>query len=434
MKDTKRVKKERNLSEADEADVIAANVFLDSEKSPKTELSVTRRDSEKPLASLKMMGAGSNDFQGVLAISTVNSGTPGGPLVERMRIHTNGYLGIGTDNPKTPLHIPEQGLQIGTSAQASDNFHIVSDLTGNARGLRLLNGNYGAGTHLLTVLANGNAGIGTTGPAQKLEISGANAGLAIGGRWNDPIVYTSYFGKPANDGSWGSGSAYLKFIDDVTSADQSIKGTRIEVYTHKYGGGTNFAAIFGANGNVGIGTVSPQAKLDVAGNIRCGTSQTVKKESAIIFSGLNGDADKIYELRLFGRMDTAGANKNIRLGPNKNFATSGFRNLTHRFFEIGNNANSDINIRNNGGFTLGFTDWNADGDIFIMARFYAATGKSRALEATHLYTNSAAGADRELRGNHIGWWSDTTTNITSLVIDFNGGAFTGTALLTTVQP
>ncbi len=430
MKDTKRVKKERNLSEADEADVIAANVFLDSEKSPKTELSVTRRDSEKPLASLKMMGAGNNDFQGVLAISTVNSGTPGGPLVERMRIHTNGYMGIGTDNPKTPLHIPEQGLQIGTSAQASDNFHIVSDFTGNARGLRLLNGNYGAGTPLLTVLANGNAGIGTTGPAQKLEISGANAGLAIGGRWNDPIVYTSYFGKPANDGSWGNGSAYLKIIDDVTSADQSIKGTRIEVYTHKYGGATNFAAVFGANGNIGIGTTSPQAKLDVAGNIKCGTSQTVNKESAIIFSGLNGDVDKIYELRLFGRMDTAVANKNIRLGPNKNFATSGFRNLAHRFYPGGH----DIDTRNNGGLTLGFTDWNADGDIFIMARFYAATGKSRALEATHLYTNSAAGSNIELCGSHIGWWSDTTTNITSLVIDFNGGAFTGTALLTTVQP
>lgn len=330
-----------NVPEANEADVIAANVYLDSENSPKTELSVTRRDSEKPLAQVKMLGAGSNDFQGVLAISTVNSGTPGGPLVERMRIHTNGYLGIGTDNPKTPLHIPEQGLQIGTSAQASDNFHIVSDLTGNARGLRLLNGNYGAGTHLLTVLANGN---------------------------------------------------------------------------------------------VGIGTKSPQAKLDVAGNIRSGTSQTVNKETAIIFSGLNGDVDKIYELRLFGRMLTWKANTNIRLGPNKIFDTSGFRNLTHRFYAIGNDAKSDLDIRNKGGFTLGFTDWNADGDIFVMARFYAATGKSRALESTHLYTNSDAGAAMELRGDHIGWWSDTKTNITSLVIDFNGGAFTGTALLTTVQP
>ena len=402
-----------NVPEANEADVIAANVYLDSENSPKTELSVTRRDSEKPLAQVKMLGAGSNDFQGVLAISTVNSGTPGGPLVERMRIHTNGYLGIGTDNPKTPLHIPEQGLQIGISAQASDNFHIVSDLTGNARGLRLLNGNYGAGTHLLTVLANGNVGIGTTNPLCTLDVKGKAIKLGLEGNGggqlfltnnpNDNKIYLEAFNKT------GDGSADELLLTGINSKNVPKLSLLAD---------STYIA-----GNV-----------NVAGNIRSGTSQTVHKETAIIFSGLNGDVDKIYELRLFGRMLTWKANTNIRLGPNKIFDTSGFRNLTHRFYAIGNDAKSDLDIRNKGGFTLGFTDWNADGDIFVMARLYAATGKSRALESTHLYTNSDAGAAMELRGDHIGWWSDTKTNITSLVIDFNGGAFTGTALLTTVQP
>ncbi len=261
----------------------------------------------------------------------------------------------------------------------------------------------------------GNVGIGTTTPPQKLSISGqessahgVGAGIGIsniapgGANWYLRVGATGT-ATPASGFSLADDIAYRLVIDK--------------------------------SGNVGIGTTNPQAKLDVAGNIRFGTSQTVNKESAIIFSGLNGDADKIYELRLFGRMMvTGGTNKNVRLGPNKNFATTGFRNLAHRFYTIGSDANIDADIRNNGGLTLGFTDWNADGDIFIMARFYAASGKSRALEATHLYTNSAAGADRELRGSHIGWWSDTTTNITSLVIDFNGGAFTGTVLLTTVQP
>ncbi len=424
MKDTKRVKKGINLSSSNESNVIAANLFLDSENSPATELTVTRRDSEKPLAQIKMMGAGTNDFQGVLAVSTVNSGTPGGPLLERMRIHTNGYMGIGTDNPKTPLHIPEQGLQIGTSAQASDNFHIVSDLTGNIRGLRLFNGNSGTGTHLLTVLAKGNVGIGTTNPLCTLDVKGKAIKLGLEGNGggqlfltnnlNDNKIYLEAFNKT------GDGSA-----DELLLT--GVNGTNVPKLS-LLADSTNIA------GNVGIGTVSPQAKLDVAGNIRCGTSQTVNKETSITFSGLNGDVDKIYELRLFGRMGTAGANKNIRLGPNKIFDTSGFRNITHRFFEIGNKGDSDLNIRNNGGLTLGFTDWNADGDIFIMARFYAATGKSRALESTHLYTNSAAGSNLELCGSHIGWWSDIKTNITSLVIDFNGGTFTGTALLTTVQP
>jgi hypothetical protein len=330
-----------------------------------------------------------------------------------MRIHTNGYLGIGTDNPKTPLHIPEQGLQIGTSAQASDNFHIVSDLTGNTRGFRLFNGNYGVGTHLLTVLANGNVGIGTTNPSVKLNIDPqGNGGIIIGN---------------PNTGSGG----YTSFTMGISAQSDGYATLQC---IRKSGSSWGDISLNPAGGNIGIGTKSPQAKLDIAGNIRCGTSQTVNKETSITFSGLNGDVDKIYELRLFGRMGTAGTNKNIRLGPNKIFDTSGFRNITHRFYEVGNKGNSDLDIRNNGGLTLGFTDWNADGDIFIMARFYAATGKSRALEATHLYTNSASGADRELRGDHIGWWSDIKTNITSLVIDFNGGTFTGTALLTTVQP
>lgn len=238
MKDAKRVKKERNLSAVNESNVIAANLFLDSENSHATELTVTRRDLEKPLASLRMMGAGTNDFQGVLAISTVNSGTPGGPLVERMRIHTNGYLGIGTDNPKTPLHIPEQGLQIGTSAQASDNFHIVSDLTGNARGLRLFNGNYGAGTPLLTVLANGNVGIGIN-PNHKLDINGdlkLQSGAAINEFSTDGTLFHQ------SDSAVPTEKAVRAYVDKIQSGsvginenEQTGSGIRIIPKTLKFG-------------------------------------------------------------------------------------------------------------------------------------------------------------------------------------------------------
>jgi microcystin-dependent protein len=102
MTDTKKVKKEKNLSETLESDVIAANVFLESENSPATELTVTRRDLENPLVQIRMMGAGS-DYQGVLAIST--TGLKGGTLVERMRIHTNGNVGIGTPEPAEKLEV-----------------------------------------------------------------------------------------------------------------------------------------------------------------------------------------------------------------------------------------------------------------------------------------------------------------------------------------
>jgi hypothetical protein len=64
----------------------------------------------------------------------------------------------------------------------------------------------GAGTEQLTVLTNGNVGIGTTAPASKLEIAGGDLNV------NGAIIKTQYFSVPANTtktlsvaipGTWG---------------------------------------------------------------------------------------------------------------------------------------------------------------------------------------------------------------------------------------
>ena len=77
------------------------------------------------------------------------------------------------------VQIPEVGMQIGVSATATDNFYFGSNVI-NGRGLRLFNGNSGFGTHLLTVLPNGNVGIGINAPQQVLHVNGNSEILSTG--------------------------------------------------------------------------------------------------------------------------------------------------------------------------------------------------------------------------------------------------------------
>ncbi|MGH3901412.1 MAG: tail fiber domain-containing protein [Pseudonocardiaceae bacterium] len=94
-----------------------------------------------------------------------------------------GNLGIGTTDPKTALHLPDRGLQIGASATAADNFHWTTDTVGGPRGLRLYRGDHGAGTHALTVLSGGSIGVGTASPQRRLHVEGTeiHSGGSVGG-------------------------------------------------------------------------------------------------------------------------------------------------------------------------------------------------------------------------------------------------------------
>lgn len=75
----------------------------------------------------------------------------------------------------------------------------------------------------------------------------------------------SYIGKPDHYGSFGNGSAHIRFNDlhANTSGYLMRRGTNIDFYTHRYGGGTNLAMSLTGYGNVGIGTATPASRLTV---------------------------------------------------------------------------------------------------------------------------------------------------------------------------
>jgi len=203
---------------------------------------------------------------------------------------SGGNVGVGNTNPQFTLSTANSGV-IGSSVlhlsqaymsganpgwygaeiYASDNGVSGDDLR-----IRGRTSNLGAYSDLFTIKNSGNVGIGTTGPNAKLEVSGSTTPGLFLTSTNYPTTYRTQLGTTAGasgilvlgnnganeirfgtTGAGGYGNIYVNNVADYTSA---ASGT--------------LAMQFAANGNVGVGIVSPSAKLDVAGTALLGDTGT----------------------------------------------------------------------------------------------------------------------------------------------------------------
>ena len=189
---------------------------------------------------------------------------------ERMRIDSSGNVGIGTTSPSSyfsPNLVVKAGANLGgitirSNATSDDNYLMFADGTsGNERYRGFINYNHSndsmaiatAAATAMFINSSGKVGIGTASPGEKLHVEGR---IRIG---TTPEIVSHDNITFVIDQNENSGANFL-----------NVMGGTVERFRIQQ------------NGNVGIGTTSPDYKLEVNGTLG------VNRTNGIIFAGSGG--------------------------------------------------------------------------------------------------------------------------------------------------
>ena len=236
------------------------------------------------------------------------------------------YMGVGTCSPQKTLHV-NGDLRITNPQNTSSYLDVQTGynsvlFNSNNKPFYFNNkvistdGFYSAGNTNLTfgtgddsrvtiLHTNGNVGIGTTNPIQKLDVDGKVLLRTVDTNqgWANSYLYWSahslVMGTPPGVAAHNSldlkpgGTALID--DPLYSRLRMYSATFIDEQTQKIELATEGNCWFMNNGNVGIGTATPAYKLDVAGEIRSDSIRTQAINVQAV-SGADFVFDKDYDL------------------------------------------------------------------------------------------------------------------------------------------
>jgi len=218
----------------------------------------------------------------------------GGAPTNALVVSANGKIGLHTSTPVLDLHVVtgntpamrlEQNTSGGFSAQTWDiagneaNFFIRDVTSGSKLPFRI---RPGAPTSSIDISASGNVGVGTASPQAKLDVRG---NVQISTQDTPALRLEKKDGSDSVVQVWEINGDEANFsILDVTSG--SKKPFNIQP------GAPTSSMDISTSGNVGIGTASPQAKLDVRGNVLVEgyVTELSDQNAKTNFSAVNGQA------------------------------------------------------------------------------------------------------------------------------------------------
>lgn len=228
----------------------------------------------------------------------------------------NGNVGIGTS--PTPTARLEVGGGIASTAGATSHAqgaHLEWNKTGEGA-IWLLNqrGSGGGGiifgevttgnavTERMRIDGSGNVGIGTTSPGGALHVKGGLDAIVM-----QPNALNGTFGLALRDfggterGYIGNAGVSAAIMYNTNPGDLVVRAStgRLFLSTSAASSSSNFGIVV-HNNSVGIGTTSPQVRLDVAGGIKAAGADGFTFNSGDGDGGLFSPADGVVILRTNG--------------------------------------------------------------------------------------------------------------------------------------
>ena len=296
--------------------------------------------------------------------------------VEAMRIDSSGNVGIGTSSPSSRLTIT------GGNTEIRDGNYLLLRPSGNAWDMRLqatgtqldiLSGG-ALGSPIMSLLNGGNVGIGTSSPGSKLDVVAQDAIRATGFQ---PFLTL----RDSSDSNKGSriqtASAITIFYNDTTGGGTYTERMRID-----------------SSGNVGIGTASPSAKLDVNGDLKAGNTVSIglaDTSPTIVNVGTGATGNKFAIIDFIG--DTTYTDYGLRIGRLNNGA-NGTSEIQHR-------GTGALNLNCQDAGTMTFAT-NATERMRIDSSGNLLVGGTTALGKIHLQGDVNGNIDTWIRNDNSG--------------------------------